>query len=448
MKKNDTIDLTIDDLGTDGQGIGQYEGMAVFVDGALPGETVRAKLIALKKNYGVGKLEEILEASPMRVKPPCHVFGKCGGCTLQHLSYAGQLTFKHNYVTSCLQRIGGLDATVNFPLPARKEYRYRNKAAFPVQQNGEQVEIGFYATHSHRIVDVDDCKIQPSAIQIIMSQLRVWIVKNGVSIYDEATHTGLLRHIVLRENKNGDVMLVLCINGEDIPHKSHLIMLFEFVLPQVKSIMLNINTDKTNAILGNRSVCIYGKDHLFETLCGLEFKIGAQSFLQVNSAQAEVLYQTLMKSLFLKKSDIVLDLYCGAGTISLLAAQQAGKVIGIEIVEQAIADAKFNARLNEIENAEFLAGDTAALLPELLKTYGKIDAVIVDPPRKGLAEEVIRQIASANIPRVGYVSCNPSTLARDLKLFSELGYDAGVVQPVDMFPQTAHVECVTVLKHQ
>ncbi len=445
MKKNDSIECLVHDLGTDGQGIGKHEGMTIFIDGALPGETVRAKLIALKKKYGVGKLEEVIHPSPMRLKPPCHVFGKCGGCTLQHFSYAGQLQFKHDHVTSCIRRIGGLEIPVSFPLPARQDYRYRNKAAFPAQQNGAQIDIGFYATHSHRIVDVDDCKIQPSDFHIVMSQLRVWIVKNNISIYDEKTHTGLLRHIVLRENKEGDIMLILCINGKDIPHKSHLIMLFEFVLPQVKSIMLNINTQKTNAILGKKSVCIHGRDHIFETLSGLSFKLGAQSFLQVNSAQTEVLYHTLFKMLELKGSETVFDLYCGVGTISLAAAQHSKNVIGIEIVEQAIADASFNARLNGIENAEFFSGDACALLPKLLKTHGPADAVIVDPPRKGLDETLIRTLASAKIPKIGYVSCNPSTLARDLKLFYELGYTAGLIQPVDMFPQTAHVEVVTVL---
>ncbi len=446
MKKNDLIELQIDDLGTDGQGIGRHEGLAVFVDGALPGELVRAKVIALKKNYAVGKLDEVLTASPMRMQPKCRIFGKCGGCTLQHLSYAGQLTFKHNHVQGCIGRIGKLNIPVNFPLPARGEYRYRNKAAFPVQKNGSAVEIGFYAAHSHRIVDVDDCKIEPSDMQVILSQLRVWIVKNNISIYDEQTHTGLLRHLMLRENKAGDVMLVLCVNGEDIPHKSHLIMLFEFVLPQVKSIMLNFNTKKTNAIMGDTSVCIYGKDHIMETLCGLTFKISPESFLQVNSVQAEALYNTLFKLVELSAADTVLDLYCGAGTISLCAAQRAKKVIGIEIVKPAIENAKWNARLNGIENAEFYAGDAQKLLPSILKQEQHIDAVIVDPPRKGLEEDLIRTIAAADIDKIGYVSCNPSTLARDLALFHELGYRAALVQPVDMFPQTTHVECVTVLK--
>lgn len=444
MKKNDWIELDIDDLGTDGQGIGHKDGAAVFVDGALPGERVRAKVIALKKNYVVGKLEEILSASPMRVKPPCRVFGKCGGCSLQHLSYAAQLQFKQNFVRNCIQRIGKLELPVNFPLPARNEYRYRNKAAFPVQKNGEQIDIGFYAAHSHRLIDVDDCRIQPSAIRIVMSQLRVWLVKNNVSIYDESTHTGLLRHIVLRENKAGELMLILCINGEDIPNKAHLIMLFEFVLPQVKSIILSFNTKRTNTIMGGRSVCIYGKDYLFETLCGLEFRIGPQTFLQVNSAQTEALYNTLLRMLALTKADTVLDLYCGAGTISLAAARRVKRVIGIELVEEAVENAKFNAKLNGIENAIFFAGDTARLLPSVLEREA-VSTVIVDPPRKGLDEAVVRALAASGVPKIGYVSCNPSTLARDLALFSELGYSAGVVQPVDMFPQTTHVECVVVL---
>lgn len=444
MDKNESIELNIHDLGTDGQGIGRHEGLAVFVDGALPGETVRAKIIARKKNYAVGKLEEVLLASPMRVKPPCHVFSKCGGCTLQHLSYAGQLQFKHNHVKSCMERIGGLDIPVNFPLPARHEYRYRNKAAFPVQQNGANVDIGFFASHSHRVVDVDDCRIEPSDLKLVLSQLRVWIVKNNIPVYNEETHTGLLRHIVLRENRAGEIMLVLCINGEDIPRRKQLIMLLEFVLPQVKSIQLNINTKRTNAILGGRSVCIYGKDHIFETLCGLEFKIGPQSFLQVNSAQTEVLYNTLFKMLDLTSADTVLDLYCGTGTITLAAAQRAGRVLGVEIVEEAVENAKFNARLNGIENADFCAGDTAKLLPNLLERE-RAGAVIVDPPRKGLEESVVRMLAGSKVPKIGYVSCNPSTLARDLALFQELGYRAELIQPVDMFPQTTHVECVTVI---
>ena len=447
MKKNDLIELTIDDLGTDGQGIGHAEGLAVFVGGALPGETVRAKVIALKKNYAVGKLDEVLAPSPMRACPPCRVFGKCGGCTLQHVTYAAELEFKQSHVLGCIQRIGKREIPVNFPLPARHEYRYRNKAAFPVRQNGGQVDIGFYAAHSHRIVDVDDCKIEPSGLKIVMSQLRVWIVKNGVPVYDEATHTGLLRHIVLRENKAGEIMLVLCINGEDIPNRSHLIMLFEFVLPQVKSIILNCNTRQTNAILGGRSICIYGKDHLFETLGGLEFKIGPQTFLQVNSSQTEALYNTLFRMLALTPADTVLDLYCGAGTISLAAARRAKRVVGIEIVEEAVEDARFNAKLNGIETAEFFAGDTAALLPAVLGREA-VTAVIADPPRKGLDESVVRTLASSGVPKIGYVSCNPSTLARDLALFTELGYRADVVQPVDMFPQTTHVETCVLLSHK
>lgn len=445
MNKNESIEIEICDLGTDGQGIGKHEGVAVFIAGALPGETVRAKVIALKKNYVVGKLEEILLPSPMRVKPPCPVFLKCGGCTLQHFSYAGQLQFKQDHVKSCMERIGKLDLLVTFPLPARHEYRYRNKAAFPVQQNGANAEIGFFAAHSHRIVDVDDCRIEPSDLKLVMSQLRVWIAKNDISVYNEETHAGLLRHIMLRENRADDVMLVLCINGEDIPKRKQLIALLEFVLPQVKSILLNINTKKTNAILGSRSVCIYGKDHIFETLCGLEFKIGPQSFLQVNSAQTEVLYNTLFKMLDMKDSDTLIDLYCGIGTITLPAAQRTHRVLGVEIVEEAVQNARFNARLNGIENVEFYAGDAAQLLPKLLKQE-TIDAVIVDPPRKGLDENVVRTLAASGVLKIGYVSCNPSTLARDLALFGELGYGAETVQPVDMFPQTTHVECVTVLK--
>ncbi len=448
MKKNDSVTLTIDDIGTDGQGIGKYEGMAVFVQGALPSEEVQAKIILVKKSYAVGKLMEILSPSPARVQPPCRVFSKCGGCTLQHMAYPAQLEYKQARVQDCVKRIGKLDIPVLFPLPSVAEYRYRNKAAFPAQQQNGNVSIGLYAAHSHNVVDIDDCKIQHSNIAVALSQLRVWIVKYGIGIYDEQTHTGLLRHVVFRSNKAGDIMLILVINGKDLPFQKELFALFKFVLPQVKSIVLNHNTTDTNVILGEHSTGILGCDFFFETVLDLEFKVSPGSFLQVNTPQAEALYKNLEKELGVRSSDTALDLFCGAGMITLMLAKQARFAYGIEVVDAAVENAQFNAQLNEIENAAFFSGDALEVLPKVTAQETHIDIVTVDPPRKGLTQPLIDAIVGISPRAVGYVSCDPATMARDLAYFAEKGYVASSIQPVDLFPQTTHVECVTVLKKQ
>ncbi|HBU12588.1 MAG TPA: 23S rRNA (uracil(1939)-C(5))-methyltransferase RlmD [Clostridiales bacterium] len=448
MEKNQTVTLTIDDIGKDGQGIGKYDDMAVFVMGALPGETVAAQIIKVKKSYAVGRLETIETASPHRVKPPCGVYKACGGCTLQHLAYAAQLTVKQRMVQSCMTRIGKLSVPVLFPLPSAHEYRYRNKAAFPVQTRDGVAHIGLYGARSHDIVDVDDCRLQQRDTATVLSQIRVWLVKYGISVYDEQRQEGLLRHIVLRTAKSGEIMLVFVINGEELPHLKELQALLRFVLPQVKHIILNHNTENTNVIMGGRNTVILGRGYFLEPICGLEFKVGPGSFLQVNARQMEALYQNLLHRLEIKPSDIVLDLFCGAGTISLCAAQQAKKVYGIEVSEEAVQNARFNARLNGMDNAAFFSGDAGRLMPQILETAGFADVVIVDPPRKGLSEPLIDTIIAAAPSRVGYVSCDPATLARDLARFAEGGYAAGEIQPVDMFPQTTHVECVTVLERR
>ncbi len=446
MNKNDLVEINIEDIGTDGQGIGRVDGMTVFVAGALPGEKVSAKIILLKKKYAVGKLLDILEPSPMRVKPACPIFSKCGGCTLQHLAYPAQLEYKQRRVKDCIERIGGLDMPVSFPLPSAHNLRYRNKAAFPVKMQNERVDIGLYAAHSHNVVDIDDCRIQHEDIAIALSQLRVWLVKCEISIYDEETNTGLLRHAIFRSNSAGEIMMILVINGADIPNRHELLTLFRFVLPQVKSIVLNHNYAATNVIMGERNTVVFGRDHFYESVCGLEFKISPNSFLQVNTPQSEVLYKNLMKNLNVQPGDTALDLFCGAGAITLLLAGAVKKAYGIEIVQDAVENAKFNARLNDIENAEFFSGDALELLPQVAQSCGNVDIVTVDPPRKGLSKELVEAISSLSPRAIGYVSCDPATLARDLAEFAKKGYTANLVQPVDLFPQTTHVECVTVLK--
>ncbi len=444
MIKNDIVKINITDLTTEGMGIGKYDSIAIFVDGALPGEEVATKIIAVKKNYCIGRLEEIIAPSPSRVKPQCKFFSKCGGCTLQHLDYVNQLEYKHNYVKSCIERIAKQKIEVAFPLPSKNIYRYRNKGAFPVQITDEQLSIGLYKNHTHMCIDVDDCKIQYENIKILMSQLRVWIVSKNISVYNEDTKQGLLKHIVVKTNYLGQIMLVLVANGTSLPYTDNLQTLLKFVLPQVKCVMLNINKEHTNVILGIENLKLFGNDFLFERICDLEFKITATTFLQVNHLQTEVLYNNLFKLLNLDDTQTVVDLYCGIGTITLCAAKKAKKVYGIELVEDAIKSAVFNAKLNEIENTEFLCGDVDRVFPDILKK-DRIDVVIVDPPRKGLSEELISLIVGASPKKIGYVSCNPSTLARDLALFAEIGYGCELVQPLDMFPQTTHVECVMVL---
>lgn len=443
MKKNDLITIKIEDIDISGNGVGKSDGFAYFVSGALPGETVRARIGKINKSYGFAQTDEILTASPQRRDPPCRYFEKCGGCTLQHLSYAAQLEWKTNHVKNTLARIGGIDAPVSFTLPSRHEFRYRNKAAFPVGMDG-LVKIGFYSARSHDLLDIEDCPVQSKDVALLISQLKTWIAHNHISVYDEKTGGGLLRHAVVRTAANGDMMLTLCINGEDIPFRDELIAAFKYVLPRLKSIFLSINKHQNNTILGNRLRHVFGRKFITETISGLDFEIGPHSFLQVNARAAQSLYNTLFKMLDLKKTETVADLYCGAGTITLPAAQRAKAAVGIEIVEEAAEDARRNARANGIENAAFIAGDVAKKFSKVLENI-KPDAIILDPPRKGVEEGVLRACAASGAKRIGYVSCNPATLARDLKTLSALGYAISAVQPVDMFPQTAHVECVTML---
>ncbi len=444
MKKNDLITIKIEDIDINGNGVGKTGGFTYFVADALPGETVRARIGKINKSYGFAQTDEILTASPQRREPPCRYYEKCGGCTLQHLSYAAQLEWKTNHVKNCLSRIGGIDAPVSFTLPSRHEFRYRNKAAFPLGMNG-LLKIGFYSARSHDLLDIEDCPIQCKDVALLISQLKTWVAHNHISVYDEKTGQGLLRHAVVRTAANGDMMLTLCINGEDVPHRAELVAAFKYVLPRLKSIYLSINKHQNNTILGSRFRHVFGQKSLIEAISGLDFQIGPHTFLQVNAQAAQSIYNILFKMLDLKKTDTVIDLYCGAGAITLPAAQRAKFAVGIEIVGEAAEDARRNARANGIENVSFIAGDVAEKLGEVLGQT-EPDAIILDPPRKGVEESVLRTCAASGANRIVYVSCNPATLARDLKELSALGYTVTAVQPVDMFPQTTHVETVVLME--
>ena len=448
MKKNDILKLYIDDVNIDGNGIAHADGKAVFVQGALPGETVSAKIIKDKKSYAVARIDSLEEASAMRREAPCRFYKHCGGCNIMHASYPMQLDIKHEHVKSCIKRIAKTDTEVMYPLPSPCELRCRNKASFPVRMDGGILKAGFYHGRSHDLCDIDDCLMQKEKVAILMSQVRSWIMHDGLSIYDETEHKGLVRHIVVRTASSGDMMLTVVINSDDAPDIKNLLKRCTYVLPELKSIVFSHNTKKGNVILGDHETVAYGKGYLTENICGLDFMVSAHSFMQVNHKAMELLYDTVMKAADIKKDDTVIDLFCGIGTLSLIAAGKAKKVYGIEIVEDAVKNAEVNAAVNGIDNAEFLCGSAEERIGEVLKRENSIDLIIVDPPRKGLSPEVISYIAGSGTERIVYVSCDPATLGRDLALFNEKGYETVSVQPVDLFPNTTHIETVALLSRR
>lgn len=441
LSKNEDIEITIEDLTVEGAGIGRHEGMAVFVPRALPGETVTARIIKVSKNYAVGRLMQLHKVAPARVQPFCPVFEQCGGCTLQHMDYAAQLDYKRRYIRECFRRIGGIDIDLPEIVPSGNTTAYRNKAAFPAGITEDGIDAGFFAPRSHRLV-VADCGIQKSALNDIKKTVIDWARKNGVKAYDEEHNTGTLRHIVVRQVSNGDIMAGIVVRGK--VDEGSLVKALKSI-PGMKSIVLNFNREKGNAILGAESRLIYGDAYITECYEGLEFRAGMTSFLQVNHPQSARLYGIALEYADITKRDMVFDLFCGIGTISLLAAKRAKTVLGIEYVEEAVENARDNARLNGITNAQFLAGDAAQMISQGIRAVGKPDIVILDPPRKGCDKELLDAIIAAAPKRVVYVSCDPATLARDTALLCAGGYEVKAVQGVDMFPHTTHVESVVLM---
>jgi 23S rRNA (uracil1939-C5)-methyltransferase len=445
MKKNEEFTLKIDDLTVDGHGLGRYEGQAVFVPGALPGETAKVSAIKIAKNYAVARLLELIEPSPDRTAPPCGDFKACGGCTLQHLSYEKQLAYKTYYVKNCLKRIGGLEIPVLPCAASPNTTGYRNKSSFPVAPGKEGLVTGFYSPHSHRVVDISSCGIQDEAANRVLSAVREFAARYDIAPYDETAHTGLLRHIVVRSAKNGEVMAALVINGKKLPHAAECADLLREKVPGLASFIVNRNEKKTNVILGETEEVVFGNPYITEEMLGLSFRVSLQSFLQVNREQAENLYKKALDYAALTPDDIVADLYCGIGTLTLAAARQAKKVYGIESVPDAVENANENMQLNGIGNAAFICGDCAEKLPELFKRESGVSAVLLDPPRRGCERAVLDALTEAKPERIVYVSCDAATLARDLKILAEGGYTAKEAAPYDMFPQTTHVECCCLL---
>lgn len=444
MKKNDELILDITDTTAEGSGVGKYEGMAIFVPLTAVGDKVKTKILKVKKTYAYGKAMEILEPSPDRIEPDCPVFNKCGGCVYRHINYEAECKLKSNKVYEVIKRIGGVDMKPESILFEENTEHYRNKAQYPVSEEGL---AGFYAFHSHRIIPCNNCLLQPEIFAEIVKNAEDWIKKYNISIYDETKHKGLLRHIYIRRAEvTGEIMFTAVINGEFLPFAKELTEKLKVLCGEnLKSVQININKENTNVILGNECKVIYGEAYITDVLCGVKVRLSPLSFYQVNRKMAERLYQKAAEYAQ-PKNKTVLDLYCGAGTIGLSMAKIAKNIIGVEIVPEAIEDAKFNAELNEIKNTRFICADAAKAAEQLAKEGIQADVVIVDPPRKGCTPELIDTISSKFSPeRVVYVSCDPATLARDIKIFTEQGYELKEYTPADLFPRTAHVETVALL---
>ena len=455
--KNEEITLKISDMGTDGEGIGKIDGFPFFVKGAVTGDTILAGVTKVKKNYAYARIINVISASPDRADPKCPVFGRCGGCSLMHLSYEAQIGYKENKVFETLVRIGGFDRDElsdkkDSPIIMDTPYRYRNKASYPVAENREgRVCAGFYAARTHAVIECEDCLIGPEENAGIIKLVLAWMEEYGIKPYDEVSGKGLIRHIFIRKAfATGQFQLCLVASKRKLPHIHELTESCKKI-PEMLSICINVNPDNTNVIFGKETEVLYGREYIEDHLMGLVFRISPLSFYQVNPVQCEKLYTRALDYANLKGGEYVWDICCGIGTITLAAADRlrklgkAGRALGLEIVPEAIENAKENAVLNGIDNVEFICAAAEDYLPERVKAGNEHpDVVIVDPPRAGLEKPVIDAIISVSPQRLVYVSCDPATLARDLKLLSEGGYRLDRFSICDMFSQTAH--CETVVK--
>ena len=447
-KKNTLHTLTFTGYTAEGMGVARLDGRVVFVPGTIRGETWQVQLLKVNKTVAWGRGVTLLSPSPERAEPDCPLAGKCGGCQYRHMSYREELLAKGQRVADALERVGGVHLELPPVLGAEEPLRYRNKVQFPVSQTAKGLSIGFYRPRSHQVLDAGDCLLQPEAVTAIRGAFRGWMEAHRVPAYDEAAHTGLIRHLYVRTNRLGQALCCVVANGSKLPAWEDLLSRLRGAAPGLVGLVLNVNTRDTNVILGDRYRTLWGQDCLEEVLCGMTFRLSVPSFFQINLAQTERLYAQAVAFAALTGTETVLDLYCGIGTISLAMARQAGQVIGAEIVPQAVEDAKANCRRNGVENARFLCGDAGQVAFQLAQEGIRPQVICVDPPRKGLGAEVPAVLASMNPDRIVYVSCDPATLARDVKRLGELGYQADAAQAVDLFPRTAHVETVVLLsKH-
>lgn len=445
LREGNVYTGVVEGYSSEGLGIVKLDGAVVFVPQVVRGEEIDLKITKVMKTAAAGEAVKIRKASPERTTPECPYFGKCGGCDFQHMTYTEELWAKRTRVQDALKRLGGTDLKVEEIIGAKDPMYYRNKSQYPVGADGS---IGFYQARTHRVVPIKRCLIQSEVSDKTAAAVGDWMRKYKISAYDEITGKGLVRHVYVRVNRKGESLCCVVVNGKQVPKEAELVAYVMNAAPKTVGIVVNTNTQKGNVILGDKYHTLWGKSFLMDTLCGLEFKLSVPSFYQVNRDQAERLYHKALEFAGLTGKETVLDLYCGTGTITLCLAKQAGRAIGAEIVPPAIRDAKENAERNQVENVEFFCGDAADIATKLENDGLRPDVISVDPPRKGLAPEVIASIAGMAPERVVYVSCDPATLGRDIKIFSGFGYEAKRAVAVDLFPSTRHVETVILMSKE
>ena len=443
VKKNDKITVSVSAISSNGSGIAKVSGYTLFIPQTLPEDVAEVLVLKTKTSYGYAKLIKIISPSPHRTAVPCPHFEKCGGCQLMMADYDYQKEIKIGFVKDALLRIGGIDADVDI-IGADTPFRYRNKMIFPFDKDGNW---GFYRERSHDVIPLSDCLLGDELNKIIMNTVADYMEKYGVSAYDEESHRGIIRRVFIR-NTESEFIVIISANADALPHADGLIKALTGISDKISGIILNVNKNRTNFVLGNKNILLWGKNTLSASILGLKYEVSPESFFRVNPKQTEKLYSIALDFANISKNDTILDIYCGIGTITLSAAKKAKAAIGIEIVEKAIDNAKQNAERNSVKNADFLCGKAEDLVPELLKEGVIPDIVILDPPRKGSDEKTLAAIAHSMPKRIVYVSCNPATLARDAKFLGDLGYEVKNATAVDMFPHTAHIECVVLLSRK
>lgn len=454
IEKNKEYILDIVSQGYEGEGIAKInDTFTIFIEGALKGERVNVRIVKSKKSFAYGKLLEVIEPSLERCEAKCSIHKRCGGCKLQYSTYKEQLNFKFERVKDCITKIGKLDESiVQFPLGMDEPWRYRNKVQLPIGMVNGELKIGFFAPRSHEIIDMETCLIQDEIADKVVGITRTWIKKNNIKPYNidgKYDETGILRHIMIRRGfTTNEVMVVLVTNGSKLPNKDEFISLITENIPGIKSIVQNINSKPTNVILGQECITLWGESTISDYIGEFKFNISPLSFFQVNPVQTEVLYNKALEYAGLTGDETVFDAYCGTGTITLFLSQKAKKVYGVEIIPQAIENANINAKENNVNNVEFFVGESEVVIPDLINKGIKADVVVVDPPRKGCDVKLLNAITNIDAKKIVYVSCDPSTLARDLAILEGNGYKTVRVQPVDMFPHTAHIETCVLLQRR
>ncbi len=445
-KKNACHQVEIEGYTAEGAGVARVEGRVIFIPHTIKGEIWEIVLVKVNQHFAFGRGVTCLTGSPARVEKDCDFRGKCGGCQFRHMNYQEELSAKAEHISSAFQRIGGIEWDIPPVIGAEEQNRYRNKVQFPVAGSDKWVKIGFFRPRSHDVLDVVDCLLQGESASVAREVVKTWMCEFRVNPYNEATKKGTIRHLFLRSNEKGEVLLCLVANREKLPKLELLLDRLQTALPQLVGILLNVNKKDTNVVLGEETQVLWGQSFLWEEMDGVRFQISVPSFFQVNYAQTKRLYQVVRDFAQMKKSETLLDLYCGIGTIGLILAKDCKKVYGGEIVSEAIANAQVNQAENGIENVEFLQGDSLAVGRKLLEQGVTPDVIVVDPPRKGLSQEVPQVLWDMGAKRLVYVSCDPGTLARDLKKLCALGFQVKKVQGVDLFPRTRHVETVVLLE--